>query len=667
MKTEFLLFLLLILSFGFSSIPSASAIDTTVRYNIEVVGSPYTYIWVDGEGPLKFSDQIYFDLDGLEPHTFVVSELICPSEESGEGFRDWRNGVRYVALECSWNAEAGTISTTYSGYWWYDPFTCSWIWIPQESYSFNPPPNSHTFEYTSEYRLVVEDKYQAPVSGPQWYKEGSLVDLPTPASKTIYLQEDIRVTFDGWEIDDSGSTATQITMNSPHKATAKYITEYLLLVTSIRGHARGSDWYKKDSIARISIEPEIPMEAPWGWLGGKYKFVGWADPTGTIVFRHPMEDIWMDRPRNLAAVWEADYGWAPILIPPIVLIPPILRYVYRRRRPGQPPQPPQPPLERPREPLTFLGPRKMERCFELSVFPSSPREITEGGPFKLASWTIKVKWLGKPVFPVELKLDEDNVSGSIRPPALQHLQDLQRQQMRWSFTGNPIKCPSGQKEAGLNVGFERLPEDIVGHQYPVGYYELPIVGTAVGDPTEPPQRVTVRLKVLPCSANWPVPAHLEPVPPQHLDRVGDSRITLGPLPAKLDPSYEPAPIIMKAGKDRFKKGIVIIKTTDPSVVSWIKFYGIIPIDHRLNFPRDRVVKWEWIDPEGNVVRITPDLPPYWIPTTPHRCQFWSFYNKVDELPRDEFANRPGIWKVKIWLRSDWGDALKVTQSFKVEE
>lgn len=337
MKTKFLLFPLLILSFAFfwSFVPSASAIDTTVRYNIEVVGSPYTYIWVDGDGPLKFSGQIYFDLDGLEPHSFVVSEAVCPSEESGEGFRDWRNGVRYVALECSWNAEAGTISTTYSGYLWYDPTTCSWIWIPQQSYSFNPPPNSHTFEYTREYRLVIEDKYQAPVSGPQWYKEGSVVDLPTPASTTIYLQEGVRVTFDGWEIDDSGSTASQVTMNSPHKATAKYITEYRLDVASEIGTASGSGWYQTGQVAKMSITPEmVPMESPWGLLGAKYRFDGWSGSEDLPA--NPTVAVTMNGPLTYTARWCCDVTLTVTVVCITVIIVVVCccccYYLLRRRR-----------------------------------------------------------------------------------------------------------------------------------------------------------------------------------------------------------------------------------------------------------------------------------------------------------------------------------------------
>jgi peptide/nickel transport system substrate-binding protein len=276
----------------------------------------------------------------------------------------------------------------------------------------------------------------------------------------------------------------------------------------------------------------------------------------------------------------------------------------------------------------LLGSFRVEDVFKLSVFPTSQQEVKEGDTINGGSWTFKINWVSKVPKPVKLEVIE--ITGGTSPGFPDY-------KIRGEWLGNPTKGVAKEESAGLTLYAVRLPED-VGHVYPVGEYEVTIRATAINSAYSKPQYVTVSLKVLPCSSSWALALPAE--------RVGDYRLALGPIPKNANAAWEPA-------KSQFS-----FKADDePSIVSWIRFENIFPSKKEFNVP-DHVVRWEWINPDGDLVRTETKF----IPTTPKRCQFWLKYNVFDELPSSNFADSPGKWTVKVYF----DDTLKLTQNFEVE-
>ena len=266
-----------------------------------------------------------------------------------------------------------------------------------------------------------------------------------------------------------------------------------------------------------------------------------------------------------------------------------------------------------------------ESAFKLSVFPTSQQEVKEGDTSG-ASWNFKIIWVAGEPKPVTLEVFKITTVGTA--PGFPNY-DIKE---RW--LGNPTKGLAKEESAGLTLYADRLPED-VGHVYPVGEYEITIKATAG---SVKPQYATISLKVLPCSSSWALalPA----------GKVGDYCLALGPIPKNASASWEPAVSCSS------------FKTDDePSIVSWISFENIFPSKKEFNVP-DHVVRWEWINPAGDLVQIGTQ----YIPTTPKRCQFWLKYNVFDELPSSRFSDSPGRWTVKVYF----DDSLKLIQNFEVE-
>jgi len=276
----------------------------------------------------------------------------------------------------------------------------------------------------------------------------------------------------------------------------------------------------------------------------------------------------------------------------------------------------------------LLGSFRVEDVFKLSVFPTSQQEVKEGDTINGGSWTFKISWASKVPKPVKLEVIE--ITGGTSPGFPDY-------KIRGEWWGNPTKGVAKEESAGLTLYADRLPED-VGHVYPVGEYEVTIRATAINSAYSKPQYVTVSLKVLPCSSSWALALPAE--------RVGDYRLALGPIPKNASAVWEPA-----KSQSSFKAD------DEPSIVSWIRFENIFPSKKEFNVP-DHVVRWEWINPDGDLVRTETKF----IPTTPKRCQFWLKYNVFDELPSSNFADSPGKWTVKVYF----DDTLKLTQNFEVE-
>ncbi len=340
--------------------PTPNAINTQVTYIISIQGADETTLFIDGEKGVKFSGTKRFTLDGSIPHQFQVQQEICQGGwECESRVTDWRNGKRLVAKQYVWTVPAGTTETqTYTETYAQSYFVCTsynsygscvsgyfacCIYSTQviTNQIFTPPcePCQFTFQYTPQYRLVVEDKYGPTGYLTGWYDSCATVQLPSPSgyralghSDTVAGAPGIRYVFNGWQKDQSGSITSTFTMCGPHLATATYVTQYRLEVTSQcpAFNAKGSDWYPEGATATAQVESQVPMSDWLGRLGGKYEFSGWL---GNPSITSPSAQVVMKQPQTYTATCNADYT-----TPAVILIPAITcvaagggYYIYKKK------------------------------------------------------------------------------------------------------------------------------------------------------------------------------------------------------------------------------------------------------------------------------------------------------------------------------------------------
>lgn len=327
-----------LLTVGSGSQPAPAAVrpnaSTYLSYTVSLSGADKTTLSIDGGKPVEFSKTKTVTLDGSKPHSFQVQQIICQSGwECGDQVSDWTKGKRLVAKQWIWTVQAGTLQTTSYPEVYLVPITSCYTdshgsyycytlgyytytrWYTQST--FTPPckPCAFTFEYTPQYRLVLEDE-QSNVGLYEWYYSCAPVQLATPAGypalghpDTVAGPPGVRYAFNGWRIDDTGPPTNQVTMCAPHKATATYLTQYLLQVGTGCNelNPRGGGWINEGETATIAVDPQAPMPGWQGWLGGRVVFDGWEErPGGNLAFQDPIANVVMNQPHDYFARCRAD-------------------------------------------------------------------------------------------------------------------------------------------------------------------------------------------------------------------------------------------------------------------------------------------------------------------------------------------------------------------------
>jgi uncharacterized repeat protein (TIGR02543 family) len=90
-------------------------------------------------------------------------------------------------------------------------------------------------------------------------------------------------------------------MSAARTATANWITQYYLTVSSTNGTAGGTGWYNSSASARATMSPTTVS----GTSGTRYVFTAWSgSATGTASTSDP---ITMDSPKNAIANWKTRY------------------------------------------------------------------------------------------------------------------------------------------------------------------------------------------------------------------------------------------------------------------------------------------------------------------------------------------------------------------------
>jgi hypothetical protein len=212
---------------------------------------------------------------------------------------------------------------------------------------------SHTYNYQTQYYFTVgtDPDGIATVSGSGWYDAGTNVQTSS-APQALNGSAGTQYLFKGWMVDGALQTGNPIslTLDKPHKAIAKYQTQYQLIVDSPNGlgDPQGSGYYDSGSTAQFSVTSPVGILVQQVFAGWQGDYTG-ASPQGTIV---------MDKPHLIHASWTTSYMQLYIVggVAAVVVIVAAL-LMWRRRRgpvtkpmPGETGVPPPPPSETPESP-----------------------------------------------------------------------------------------------------------------------------------------------------------------------------------------------------------------------------------------------------------------------------------------------------------------------------
>lgn len=161
--------------------------------------------------------------------------------------------------------------------------------------------------------LTVDNAYGQSIDKAGWWQKSVVVTLST--SERIEQSDQERKVFKAWNIDGTEmvSNTITLTMNKPYKARSIYQSEYYIQVNSELGHPQGSGWYREDSMATISVDPEVAMAGFWGSIGAKNVFDRWDGMTSGDQFS-PTTEIVIENPMVLTAMWRSDYSMAYITL-----------------------------------------------------------------------------------------------------------------------------------------------------------------------------------------------------------------------------------------------------------------------------------------------------------------------------------------------------------------
>jgi hypothetical protein len=159
---------------------------------------------------------------------------------------------------------------------------------------------SFTFSYQTQYLLTVNTDPAGitPVTGGGWFPSGTTVQTGQ-VPQTVPGSTGTQYAFKGWLINGTPSTGNpvSITLDKPYTATAKYTTQYQLIVNSPYGNPQGSGYYDAGSAAQFSVTTPIgfPIQQIFSQWQGDY--------TGTSS----QGTITMDKPHAVQAVWTTSY------------------------------------------------------------------------------------------------------------------------------------------------------------------------------------------------------------------------------------------------------------------------------------------------------------------------------------------------------------------------
>ena len=142
------------------------------------------------------------------------------------------------------------------------------------------------------------------IPGENWYSEGTEVQLTAP--DTVPVSTGVRYKFNSWDVDGelqgAGVNPITVVMDANHTATAHYVLEYYLTVSSPFGTVGGEGWYQSGSTAYATLDTGLIDHEN----GTRRVFTSWSgDASGTNYAQS--DPITMDGPKTAVANWKTQY------------------------------------------------------------------------------------------------------------------------------------------------------------------------------------------------------------------------------------------------------------------------------------------------------------------------------------------------------------------------
>ncbi|MEM2105374.1 MAG: PKD domain-containing protein [Candidatus Bathyarchaeia archaeon] len=156
------------------------------------------------------------------------------------------------------------------------------------------------------YYLEVETDPEGvvPIPGENWYNEGTEVTLTAP--EIVPISGGARYRFSYWDVDGipkgMGEARITVLMDANHVATAHYVCEYYLTVSSPFGIAGGEGWYQSGATAYATLNTGIVDHGN----GTRRVFTSWGgDASGTNYAQS--DPIIMNGPKTATANWKTQH------------------------------------------------------------------------------------------------------------------------------------------------------------------------------------------------------------------------------------------------------------------------------------------------------------------------------------------------------------------------
>ncbi|MEM3623401.1 MAG: PKD domain-containing protein [Candidatus Bathyarchaeia archaeon] len=137
-----------------------------------------------------------------------------------------------------------------------------------------------------------------------WYVKNTYVELNAP--DIVFISDNTRYKFSYWDLDGEpqgvGVNPITVFMDVNHTATAHYVLQYYLTVTSPFGTVDGEGWYQSGATAYATLDTGLVDHGN----GTRRVFVSWGgDASGTNYAQS--NPIVMNAPKTAVANWKTQY------------------------------------------------------------------------------------------------------------------------------------------------------------------------------------------------------------------------------------------------------------------------------------------------------------------------------------------------------------------------
>jgi len=169
------------------------------------------------------------------------------------------------------------------------------------------------------------------VHGEGWYNEGAIAKLWIDASRVEH--ERSRALFEGWYEGNlllSSNSSISFVVDRPRSFEARWRVQHYVAVSTPYSAAEGEGWYDEGSRAVVKLRETEVYAAPL--IHQVFDYWEGLEP-GDRVVEPGVVEVSVDKPRELKAVWRADYSQlAVLLVACAIAAGSSLAYLRRKRK-----------------------------------------------------------------------------------------------------------------------------------------------------------------------------------------------------------------------------------------------------------------------------------------------------------------------------------------------